>query len=171
VSIPASRKLSAGPSCFYADLPSQHFSRESDLPLMIGLLVDTRRSQEDVMEPERRASLAFLEQVLQPGHNAPTPSFTPSCFRTRSRSIAAPQSVQHRVFAPKHREKGGISQDQVDHEETRLDGSNSRRILLKIGTRLFRVRNPLGACELPQFVGPRPRLRLAISFHRLPGLL
>jgi VWFA-related protein len=31
----------------------RYFSRESDLPLTIGLLIDTSRSQEDVMEPER----------------------------------------------------------------------------------------------------------------------
>jgi len=45
----------------------RYFSHESDLPLTIGLLIDTSRSQEDVMEPERKASLAFLEQVLRPG--------------------------------------------------------------------------------------------------------
>jgi VWFA-related protein len=43
----------------------RYFSRESDLPLTIGLLIDTSRSQEDVMEPERKASLAFLDQVLR----------------------------------------------------------------------------------------------------------
>jgi VWFA-related protein len=45
----------------------RYFSHESDLPLTIGLLIDTSRSQEDMMEPERKASLAFLEQVLRPG--------------------------------------------------------------------------------------------------------
>jgi VWFA-related protein len=44
----------------------RYFSRESDLPLKIGLLVDTSRSQVDVMEPERRASYVFLDQVLRP---------------------------------------------------------------------------------------------------------
>jgi VWFA-related protein len=42
-----------------------HFSRESDLPLKIGLLVDTSRSQQDVLEPERTASYRFLDQVLR----------------------------------------------------------------------------------------------------------
>jgi VWFA-related protein len=41
-----------------------YFSRESDLPLTIGLLVDTSRSQIGVLEPERRASYTFLDQVL-----------------------------------------------------------------------------------------------------------
>jgi VWFA-related protein len=44
----------------------RYFSRESDLPLTIGLLIDTSRSQVDVMEPERNASYQFLDQVLRP---------------------------------------------------------------------------------------------------------
>ena len=42
-----------------------YFTRETDLPLTIGLLVDTSRSQSEVLEPERRASLAFLDRVLR----------------------------------------------------------------------------------------------------------
>jgi VWFA-related protein len=42
----------------------RYFSQESDLPLTIGLLVDTSRSQTGVLETERRASQAFLDQVL-----------------------------------------------------------------------------------------------------------
>ena len=41
-----------------------YFSRESDLPLTVGLLVDTSRSQTGVLERERRASYTFLDQVL-----------------------------------------------------------------------------------------------------------
>jgi VWFA-related protein len=44
-----------------------YFSQESDLPLTIGLLVDTSRSQIGVLEQERRASYTFLDQVLRPG--------------------------------------------------------------------------------------------------------
>jgi VWFA-related protein len=44
----------------------RYFSRESDLPLTIGLLVDTSRSQINVLEPERNASYTFLDQVLRP---------------------------------------------------------------------------------------------------------
>jgi VWFA-related protein len=43
----------------------RYFSRESDLPLTIGLLVDTSRSQTGVLEPERQASYRFLDQVLR----------------------------------------------------------------------------------------------------------
>ena len=42
-----------------------YFSRESDLPLIVGLLVDTSRSQTRVLEQERRASYTFLDQVLR----------------------------------------------------------------------------------------------------------
>ncbi|HXA67676.1 MAG TPA: VWA domain-containing protein [Bryobacteraceae bacterium] len=43
----------------------RYFSRESDLPLTIGLLVDTSRSQIGVIERERLASYTFLDQVLR----------------------------------------------------------------------------------------------------------
>jgi VWFA-related protein len=43
----------------------EFFTRESDLPLTIGLLVDTSRSQAGVLEQERRASHTFLDQVLR----------------------------------------------------------------------------------------------------------
>jgi VWFA-related protein len=43
----------------------RYFSQESDLPLIIGLLVDTSRSMQTVFEPERLASNRFLEQVLR----------------------------------------------------------------------------------------------------------
>ena len=44
-----------------------YFSQESDLPLTIGLLVDTSRSQTGVLEEERRASYKFLDQVMRQG--------------------------------------------------------------------------------------------------------
>ncbi|MBL8210107.1 MAG: VWA domain-containing protein [Bryobacterales bacterium] len=42
------------------------FTRESDLPLTIGLLVDVSRSQEALIEVERRAAAQFFERVLRP---------------------------------------------------------------------------------------------------------
>ncbi len=41
------------------------FTKESDLPLTIGLLVDVSRSQENLIEIERRAALQFFRQVLR----------------------------------------------------------------------------------------------------------
>jgi VWFA-related protein len=45
----------------------RYFSRESGLPLTVGLLVDTSRSQTGVLEAERRSSYTFLDQVLREG--------------------------------------------------------------------------------------------------------
>lgn len=43
-----------------------YFSRETDLPLTLGLLVDTSGSQRRVLPDERSASFHFFEQVLRP---------------------------------------------------------------------------------------------------------
>src|SRR5438045_3922565 len=43
----------------------RYFSRESDLPLTLGLLVDTSGSQRRVLGEERTASRRFFEQVLR----------------------------------------------------------------------------------------------------------
>ena len=43
----------------------RYFSRESDLPLTLGLLVDTSMSQQKVLDQERGASYRFLDKVLR----------------------------------------------------------------------------------------------------------
>lgn len=43
----------------------RYFSQDSDLPLTIGLLVDTSLSQVRVLEEERAASYRFLDEVLR----------------------------------------------------------------------------------------------------------
>lgn len=43
----------------------RYFSKESDLPLTLGLLVDTSLSQRRVLEQERVASYAFLNHVMR----------------------------------------------------------------------------------------------------------
>ncbi len=48
----------------------QYFSRETDLPLTLGLLVDTSLSQRDVLSDERRSSYRFLDTVLRPEDKA-----------------------------------------------------------------------------------------------------
>jgi VWFA-related protein len=45
----------------------RYFSRESDLPLTIGLMVDTSMSQARVLQSERSASFQFVDQVLREG--------------------------------------------------------------------------------------------------------
>ncbi len=43
----------------------RYFSRDTDLPLTIGLMVDTSMSQRRVLDAERGASLQFLDSVLR----------------------------------------------------------------------------------------------------------
>ena len=43
----------------------RYFSRETNLPLTLGLLVDTSRSQRNVIDAERSASYTFFEHVLR----------------------------------------------------------------------------------------------------------
>jgi VWFA-related protein len=43
----------------------RYFARQTDLPLTLGLLVDTSMSQERVLDAERTASFHFLDQVLR----------------------------------------------------------------------------------------------------------
>ena len=43
-----------------------YFSRETDTPLTMGILVDTSPSQEHVLSLEQREAKAFLQQVLRP---------------------------------------------------------------------------------------------------------
>ena len=47
----------------------RYFAQQSDLPLAIGLLVDTSKSEVRVLEAERRASYRFLDRVLRPGQD------------------------------------------------------------------------------------------------------
>jgi VWFA-related protein len=46
--------------------PIRYFAQQSDLPLTLGLLVDTSGSQRNEIEPERHASIRFFEQVMRP---------------------------------------------------------------------------------------------------------
>jgi VWFA-related protein len=43
----------------------KYFTRETDLPLTIGLLVDTSKSQERLLDIERRAAYQFFSKVLR----------------------------------------------------------------------------------------------------------
>jgi VWFA-related protein len=48
----------------------QQFSRESDLPLTLGLLIDVSYSQERLIDIERQAASAFFSSVLRPKDEA-----------------------------------------------------------------------------------------------------
>jgi VWFA-related protein len=57
----------------------KYFTRETDLPLTIGLLIDVSRSQENLIDIERRAAAAFFAQVLQKKDEAFLISFGEEC--------------------------------------------------------------------------------------------
>src|SRR5271156_4901451 len=42
----------------------RYFDKDTNLPLTLGLLVDTSRSQRDVIDEERTASSTFLDQMM-----------------------------------------------------------------------------------------------------------
>ena len=44
----------------------RYFARESNLPLTLGMMVDTSGSQRKVLDAERGACLRFLDQVVRP---------------------------------------------------------------------------------------------------------
>jgi VWFA-related protein len=46
-------------------VPIHYFAKETDLPLTLGLLVDTSMSQRRVLDQERAASKTFIDQVLR----------------------------------------------------------------------------------------------------------
>lgn len=48
----------------------RYFARDTDLPLTLGLLVDTSLSQRRVLEQERHASYSFLDQMLHQNKDA-----------------------------------------------------------------------------------------------------
>jgi len=48
----------------------QHFSRETDLPLTLGLLIDISASQERLIDIERQAASAFFSSVIRPKDEA-----------------------------------------------------------------------------------------------------
>ena len=45
------------------EMEIKYFTRETDLPLTIGMLVDTSKSQENLIDPERRAAYQFFRVV------------------------------------------------------------------------------------------------------------
>ncbi|HXK01301.1 MAG TPA: VWA domain-containing protein [Verrucomicrobiae bacterium] len=57
----------------------KYFTRETDLPLTIGLLIDVSRSQENLIDIERRAAAQFFSSVLRKKDMAFLISFGEEC--------------------------------------------------------------------------------------------
>jgi VWFA-related protein len=49
--------------------PIRYFDHDADVPLTLGLLVDTSMSQRSVLDDERNASATFLEKMLAPNRD------------------------------------------------------------------------------------------------------
>ena len=86
-----------------------YFARESDLPLRLGLLVDTSLSQRRVLEQERSASYSFLDHLLRQDKDLAfvihfdrevelLQEFTPSRPKLQAalQSLQTPQAEGHR---------------------------------------------------------------------------
>src|ERR1700759_389978 len=66
----------------------RYFSQQSDLPLTLGLMVDTSMSQEKVMDAERGASMRFLDQMFR--KNKPHVSLTQFAMTVHLRQALPP---------------------------------------------------------------------------------
>jgi VWFA-related protein len=82
----------------------KYFTRETDLPLTIGLLVDVSRSMENLIEVEKRAADQFFTGVLRPKDMAFIISFGPEAELlqdfTNSRKLLRAALDDLRVRAP-----------------------------------------------------------------------
>lgn len=82
----------------------RQFAKETELPLTIGLLVDVSRSQEMLIDTERRAAAQFFKQVLRQKDMAFLISFGSEAELlqdyTNSQSLLAKALDQLRVDAP-----------------------------------------------------------------------
>ena len=89
----------------------RHFARETDLPLTVGLLVDTSNSQVRLIESERRAAAQFFAQVIRPRDAAFLMSFDAQTRLLMDRS-SSPQAIKDGLeklqeVSPKLQRRGG----------------------------------------------------------------
>jgi len=80
----------------------KYFSRESDLPLTLGLLVDTSMSQRRVLGEERGASYSFLDKMLRAKDRAFVIHFDHEAELSRT-SLPRKRSCRLRSTNSKHR--------------------------------------------------------------------
>jgi len=106
----------------YEDAKQQeikYFTRETDLPLTIGMLVDISGSQERLIDTERRAAYQFFSQVLRKKDEAFLISFGPEAELlqdfTSSPKLLQDGLSQLRVSVP----VGGLHPGPVPTQQTR----------------------------------------------------
>ncbi len=113
------------------------FSRETDLPLTLGLLVDTSPSQRKALEQERSASGHFIDQVLREEKDKAflihfdrevelLQDLTPSKQKLNS-ALGSLQQPQLK------RDEDDFRRERVSEERTRLGPlANGRRIVVRL---------------------------------------
>lgn len=108
----------------------RYFDIDSNLPLVLGLLIDTSMSQRDVLDEERSASGDFLDQMLKTSKDqafivqfASQTELLTDLTNSRSKLQAGLKQVD--TTAPADR--GGSQSDPDDSDDSRNSGSGGRR--------------------------------------------
>jgi VWFA-related protein len=106
----------------------QYFSRDSDLPLTLGLLVDTSMSQRNVLDEEKPASKTFLNQVVRPKDSAFLIHFDREVELLQDLTSSVPklQSALESMHTPTRRD-GDNSSGSDNPEPRRGDSSGNGR--------------------------------------------
>jgi VWFA-related protein len=109
----------------------RYFARETDLPLTLGLLVDTSGSQRRVLDQERSASNTFLDQVLRVNkdqafviHFDREVELLQDLTSSRQKLNAALQSLQTPQFSQQRGQSAGS--DSSDSQSDPHQGSHRR---------------------------------------------
>lgn len=105
----------------------RYFSQENNLPLILGLLVDTSMSQRRVLGQERDASSSFIDQMLRPEkdqafliHFDREVELDQDLTSSREKLHTALQGLQ----APQFAQTGGNSPSDPDQDNPRRRGGN-----------------------------------------------
>ncbi|HEY8998428.1 MAG TPA: VWA domain-containing protein [Edaphobacter sp.] len=108
----------------------RYFDLDSNLPLVLGLLIDTSMSQRDVLDEERSASGDFLDQMLKTSKDqafivqfASQTELLTDLTNSRSKLQAGLKQVD--TTAPADR--GGSQGDPDDSDDSRGSGNGGRR--------------------------------------------
>ena len=113
----------------------KYFSQEANLPLTLGLLVDTSRSQTTVLDAERNASRSFLDQMLvQPKDKAFLIHFDREVelLQDLTSSREKLQAALELLKTPSDRERSNDPNDSDDSRSGSGSGSHHRG-----GTQLY----------------------------------
>jgi VWFA-related protein len=118
----------------------RYFDIDTNLPLVLGLLIDTSMSQRDVLDEERSASGDFLEQMLKTSKDqafivqfASQTELLTDLTNSRSKLQAGLKQVD--TTAPTDR--GGSQSDSDDSSDSRGSGSGGRGRGGRMGTTLY----------------------------------